>query len=711
MLRKVLLLASPLLSLGACPFGGEQGVLPDGHPAVAQETYAAALGDLDLDLVRSDLKALFLKSQDHWPADLGNYAPFFVRLTWHCTGTYRSSDGRGGCEGGRQRFEPERSWADNTNLDKARALLWPVKAKYGDAISWGDLMVLAGTTAIESMGGPVLGFCAGRLDDKDGFESIELGPSEEQEAVAPCVLNGTCVSPLGSTTVGLIYVNPEGPLGNPIPAESALQVRDSFARMGMNDSETVALIGGGHAFGKVHGACPAGAGPSPKEDPLNPYPGLCGTGKGKDTFTSGFEGPWTTTPNQWSNLYFNDLLNNDWEVHVGPGGHHQWRIPNATGPMAGIMRLTTDISLLHDPAGIYQKIVKEFAADQAKFDNAFAHAWYKLASRDMGPALRCLGQVAAPPFPWYPSLPARSSEFPPAWPQVKASLKEMARGYSKPIFPADVFSGQSYYGGLFLQLAWRCASTFRQTDYRGGCNGARIRFSPEKDWPANAELDGVLKVLDDVKARFGDALSWSDLIILAGTVAVEEAGGLPMSFCGGRTDATDGSGSENLAPRLSPGPGTDLAFLVDGMKVMGLTRREFVALVGGGHTLGQMHASRSSFISGPWTSSPSRFNNEYFTNLLTEVYQEVSVQSGEKKYKAVGKELFMLKTDLFLKADPEFRIHVEEFALDNQAFLESYRAAWTKLVRSDRFDDPTGKLCEKDTVEEVAAASEVQAFV
>ena len=380
--------------LGLCTrLGGRP--LPSGHPPVQQPqqqeqaqiiyrwasqaswpaepaAFVAALNEIDMDAVREDLKVMFKTSQAFWPADYGNYAPFFVRLAWHNTGSYRTTDGRGGVDGARQRFEPERSWEDNTNLDKARHLLEPIKLKHGLGLSWGDLVVLAGNTAIESMGGPVLGFCAGRIDDLDGGWSEALGPSEEQLALAPCgadnANNGSCQRPLGSTTVGLIYLNPEGPRGQPLPEESAHDVRDAFLRMAMNDSETVALIGGGHAFGKAHGACPAGHGPSPRQDPANPWPGLCGDGKGAHAFTSGFEGPWTPQPTRWDNTYFKQLASLPWEVRRGPGGHFQWHsngtaaAPGAAGGTQDVMMLTSDVSLSRDPE--YAKLVREWAAGE-----------------------------------------------------------------------------------------------------------------------------------------------------------------------------------------------------------------------------------------------------------------------------------------------------------------------------------------------------------
>lgn len=358
--------------------------------------YDKALKSLDLEAVKADLVKLFIDSKDCWPADFGNYGPFFVRLAWHCSGTYRKTDGKGGCAGGRQRFEPERSWDDNTNLDKARALLTPIKQKYGLGLSWGDLFTLAGTTALRSMGTPVKQFCAGRVDSCDGKDSLDLGPSPQQEKDAPCPINGKCQKPLGSTTIGLIYLNPEGPVAknettgawspNPNPKLSARDVRDSFSRMDHDDRDTVALIGGGHAFGKGHGACPEGAGKSPLEVYKNessgeiPWAGLCGSGKGKDAYTAGFEGPWTTKPLIWDNEYYKKLLSQEWEKFKGPGGKWQWRIKNpSSGDEAKLMRLTSDMSLVEDEK--YLAIVKEFAEDMKAFDEAFDAAWTKLITK------------------------------------------------------------------------------------------------------------------------------------------------------------------------------------------------------------------------------------------------------------------------------------------------------------------------------------------
>lgn len=345
-------------------------------PTLAE--YDAALATLDIDAVKSDMTTLLADSKDCWPADFGNYGPFMVRLAWHCSGSYRASDGVGGCGGGRQRFEPERSWPDNTNLDKARALLYPLKEKYGDALSWGDLFILAGTTALRDSGAPLPQMCFGRVDDSDGLKSQALGPTALQAERDPCLVNGDCKWPLGATTVGLIYVNPEGPMGNPDPAASAGNIQTTFGSMGHSARNTVALIGGGHAVGKGHGACTSGAGLAPNEaynsTPMaTPWAGECSAG----TVTAGFEGQWTTNPLAWDNEYFTGLLNNDWEVHVGPGGHHQWRIRGETDD-SSIFRLTSDIALLHDPE--YLQYVTEFATDMQAFNTAFNDAWFDLTT-------------------------------------------------------------------------------------------------------------------------------------------------------------------------------------------------------------------------------------------------------------------------------------------------------------------------------------------
>lgn len=374
------------------------------------DMYASALRELDVYSLTADIKKLLAQESDpNWPADGGNYGPLMIRLAWHCSGSYRSTDGKGGCSGGRHRFEPERSWDDNGNLDKARALLAPIKAAYGDALSWGDLIIAAGTTSLRVMGTPIEQFCLGRIDDPDGTNSLELGPSDEQRTTAPCEVDGQCERPLGSTTVGLIYLNPEGPVvepgGSPVPDPrlSAKDIRDAFSRMDHDDRSTVALIGGGHAFGKCHGACPGGPGLRPSEAYAQGQPtawqGECGEGdmkgKGANTFTSGFEGDFTTQPTQWDNEFFTLLLDRQWEKFVGPGGHWQWRIKNATDAESGLLRLTSDVALLHDPS--YLRIVREFASDMGAFDKEFNKAWFRLTHSGgrWSPEIKC--DTGAPP--------------------------------------------------------------------------------------------------------------------------------------------------------------------------------------------------------------------------------------------------------------------------------------------------------------------------
>lgn len=670
--------------------------LLSGEPA-APVGYARALLDMNFDDVRSDLEALFSTSNPAWPSDYGNYAPFMIRLAWHCAGSYRTSDGRGGCRGGRIRFEPERSWDDNTNLEKAIKLLEPIKYKYGVGLSWGDLIILAGNTAIASMGGPVLGFCAGRVDDVDGTWSLPLGagpsgPSTlEQKTLFPCgdfnnSEQGACTtdSGLGTGTVGLIYVNPEGPQRNGKPADSALDIRNVFARMAMNDSETVSLVGGGHAFGKVHGACPNGAGTPPRDDALNPWPGLCGTGKGEDTFTSGLEGPWSSTPTEWSNEYFQNLLNYTWEPYQNRAGGHQWQIqdsgararrvaPKAHGDgVVPIQMLTSDVAFLHDKT--YLQLVKDFAYDISSLENAFAHSWYKLTTRDMGPVERCAANPSAntpTARPWQAALPPT----PPALPDFKAVAADVRRILEPGRAPN------------FVHLAWACASSFRVTDYLGGCDGARLRFSPLKDAPGHFSVEEAMRLLRPIQKRY-TALSWADLIVLSAQVSLEESGALPMPFCGGRTDAEGPSESDAyLLPRIAGRSNDTLATFRDWFMVMGLSDREVVALLGGVHSLGEMKRP----FSGAWTADPESFDNSYFATLAGERWVSYTSPDGEPMYKAEGKALFMQQTDMFLLEDEHLRSIVSEYAANSAVFLAEFAAAWTQLIVADRFDGPTDR--------------------
>ncbi|GMF14099.1 unnamed protein product [Phytophthora lilii] len=662
---------------GSCPFGYDKiASVKQQDRQISSELYDAKSCEvIDYDLVKADLEKLMTDSQDFWPADFGHYGGLFIRLAWHCNGSYRRADGRGGCDGGRIRFNPEHSWADNTNLDKALRLLDPIKTKYGDALSWGDLIVLSGNVAIKSMGGPVLGFCGGRRDDVDGTSSLQLGPSPEQESEAPCAVDGDCKEPLGPTTMGLIYVNPEGHMGVPDPAGSVPDVRDTFKRMGMDDRETVALIGGGHAFGKTHGACPTGAGPSPLEDPENPWPGTCGEGemkgKGNNTFTSGFEGSWTFTPTKWGNGYFKGLTTLEWEKFDGPGGHVQWRPVNDTTPP--VRMLTADIALLHDPS--YLKISQEFAADQAALDEAFSHAWYKLTSRDMGPVARCRGNDIPPAQPFQNPLPPTPATLP-DYNAVRADIRALLKKSVDGLTSDSSSDGTPYNGALFVHAAWQCASTFRITDYAGGCNGAKIRFAPQKDWTVNTGVDKIIAALEPVKEKYS-TLSTADLIVLTGQVALEDAGSVEIKFLGGRTDAKSGEGDDILAPREYYN--TTVAAVRDNIKILGVSEKEAVALAGRPRSAAQQKALG---YSGSYCNSSATLSNEYFKVLLSEKWTKVS----EKEYKADGKDIYMLDTDLALLDAPELKTTVKQFATKEPLFKKTFAAAWAKVMTADHFN-------------------------
>lgn len=649
--------------------------------------------------VRKDLENFLTDSQEFWPADFGNYGPFMIRLSWHCAGSYRNSDGRGGCDGGRIRHIPEFGWPDNANLDKALRLLQPIKDKYGDSLSWADLIALVGDVAITSMGGPSIGFCGGRIDEDDGSASLKLGPSEAQESVAFCEVNGLCDFPLGPTTVGLIYVNPAGPLENNDPASAVADIRRSFGTMGMDDRETVALIGGGHAFGKVHGACSTGPGPGPLEQPEDPWPGTCGEpgssdfGKGNNTFTSGFEGPWTTRPTEWTNIYFTSLLENEWVKVLSPGEKVQWRIEGLADEDGGFVRmLTTDIALLKDEK--YLEIVKEFAADIKALETAFAEAWYKLVTRDMGPVTRCLGDEVPEPRPFQRPLP------PPGEPLDKKVLKSIKSEIEMALFAnsygltSDTSGYSTYNGALFVNLAFQCASTFRATDYLGGCNGATIRFSPESEFAGNEGTGEVIAVLESIANKY-EGLSVSDAIVYAGNIALENAGSAKLDFCQGRTDAVFSEDLSRelkaLAPRTYiPDP---IVSVRDNEQVMGLDAYDTVALAG---RLRSPTQQRRLGYSGSYTNNPSKLSNEFYKLLLSEEWEPVveGAQLGlTTEYKALGRPIFVTGADLVLTMDEEYRSIVSEFAKDEKKFLEQFSRSWTKLMNADRFDGPNGNVC------------------
>jgi len=700
----------------SCPFGYDNepqqripaGQNPTINGRVAPKGYYEAFEELDLDAVREDLKALFLDSQDYFPADYGNYGPLMVRFAWHSAGSYRIRDGRGGLDGGRFRFEPERSWDDNAQLDKAYRLLEPIKQKYGLGLSWGDLTVLAGDTAIESMGGPIVGFCGGRIDDSTGFWSERLGPGTEQEAAEPCDITkqptGICPKS-GSIRPGLIYVNPQGPLINGVrmvdPVLSAHSVREVFYRMGMDDTETVALVGGGHAFGKNHGACPLGPGNKPIVDPVNPYEGPCGAGFGPNTATSGFEGPWTTNPTQWDNEFFSNLLDWEWEEYTSPGGPQQWRIPAAdNGPNAPdvtltgeehIVMLTADLALRYDPE--YRPISERYQRDQGYLDEKFSEAWYKLMSRDMGPVTRCLGTNVPEAREFQNPLPACHDELA-DFGLVREKIKELLTTPKFITSGADVYYGETNYGPLFVRLAWRCAATHRVTDYTGGCDGSRIRLAPQKDWRINEGLDQALNLLDDIKDHFGPGLSWADLIVLAGTVSLEEAGAPALPFCGGRTDALRDGSAGVMPPVLNEDITNTLDDLQETALLLGVSPREFTALMGR-RSVGQHNKQRGGFT-GRSDSTPTTLDNGYYDTLLRETWEEFDVPTTDRKqYRAKDNDdVFILRSDFLLTHDPEFLAAAQDFSADNEMFLEEFAAAWTKVMQADRYDGPTGNLCE-----------------
>jgi catalase (peroxidase I) len=615
------------------------------------DAYTAELLKLNWTAVDDDIRTLLTTPNSTWLADYGNYGPLMIRLGWHCSGSYRQSDGRGGCDGGRIRHNPEANWDDNANLDKARALLEPIKAKYGLGLSYGDLYIRSANVAIASMKGPVLGFCAGRMDDADGSASLNfLGPSTTQAANFPCPVNGACPkeSGLGPTTVGLIYVNPEGPLGNGLPVESAPQIRDTFGRMGMTDKETVALIGGGHSFGKAHGACniSGGGGAAPSwTGTCNTYGGVAG--QGINTVTSGFEGPWTTTPIMWSNQYFSNLLGHTWTLFVGSGGHKQFQVAtgsplapevnDTTGtPSVPISMLVADIALTKD--ALFNNFVTQFAANKTALEDAFSAAWFKLTTSDMGPRKRCYGSQVPPSQLFQNDLPAPGPL--PNYTAVKADIRGMLSSQSR----AD-----------FAQLAWQCASTYRATDFRGGCNGARIRFAPESGLPANIDLGAaaLLSALGPVKAKY-TLLSWADLIVLAGHTGVEDLFGFGMPFCGGRTDALDGSGSVGLNPPNWTDP---LVNFKERAARMGLTDAEAV--------------------------------------ILAAVPRKGLTATGVAYFAQVVGTGALTGPDMILRSDPGLKTIAQGYSLTaNQGtFQTDFTNAWNKVMNADFFIGWNGLTC------------------
>ncbi len=685
------------------------------NPMDADFDYAKEFKSLDLAAVKKDLAALMIDSQDWWPADFGHYGPLFVRMAWHSAGTYRTGDGRGGGGRGQQRFAPVNSWPDNVSLDKARRLLWPVKQKYGRKISWADLMILAGNVALESMGFKTFGFGGGREDvwepDQDVYWGDETKWLEDKRYTGARELD----NPLAAVQMGLIYVNPEGPNGNPDPLAAAKDIRDTFARMAMNDEETVALIAGGHTFGKTHGAGPAdNVGPEPEAAPLEQqglgWKSSFGTGKGGDTITSGLEVTWTNTPIKWSNNFFRILFSYEWELTKSPAGAYQWKpkdgaaegtVPHAHDKSKRIApaMLTTDLSLRFDPE--YEKISRRFYEHPDQFADAFARAWFKLTHRDMGPRARYLGpEVPAEELIWQDPIPALNHKLIDEKDIAALKGKVLASGLSVP---------------ELVYTAWSSASTFRGGDKRGGANGARIRLAPQKDWVVNqpAQLAKVLKALEGIQKEFnaaqsgGKKVSLADLIVLAGGAAVEKAAkdaGVKVSvpFTPGRMDATQAQTDVESFAVLEPlADGfrnyqkakfavTAEELLVDRAQLLTLTAPEMTALVGG---LRVLNANCGQSQHGVFTKRPGTLSTDFFVNLLdmgTEWKQsakEEGVYEGSDR--ATGKPRWTgTRVDLVFGANSQLRALAEVYACadSQEKFVHDFVAAWNKVMNLDRFD-------------------------
>ncbi len=681
--------------------------------------YAAAFEALDLAAVKEDIAEVLTTSQDWWPADFGNYGPFMIRMAWHSAGTYRISDGRGGAGSGQQRFAPLNSWPDNVSLDKARRLLWPVKKKYGKSLSWADLIVLAGNVALETMGLKTFGFSGGRVDAWEPDEDVYWGPENEwlggdEGGAMRYSGDRDLENPLAAVQMGLIYVNPEGPEGNPDPIASARDIRETFGRMAMNDEETVALIAGGHTFGKTHGAASAdNVGPEPEAAPMEQmglgWQSSYGTGKGADTISSGLEVTWTYHPTRWDNEFFHILFAYDWEMMESPAGAKQWRpvngggadmVPDAFGSGRREPRmLTSDLALRFDP--IYGPISKRFHENPEEFADAFARAWFKLTHRDMGPVSRYVGpEVPTEELIWQDPLPARDYELVDA--ADIATLKEKV-----------LDSGLSI--SQLVSTAWASAASFRGSDKRGGANGARIRLQPQSSWAVNNpdQLAIVLRTLEGIQADFnasaedGKQISLADLIVLAGSAAVEaaaKAAGRPVQvrFTPGRVDAsaeqTDAESFEVIEPKWdgfrnyvgkgNPVPAEYL--LVDRANLLNLSAPEMTALLGGLRVLGANHNGSAL---GVLTDQPGTLTNDFFVNLLdmgtewrstsddSSTFEGVDRASGDVRWTAT-------RADLVFGANAELRAVAEVYASDDAAdkFVQDFAAAWAKVMELDRYD-------------------------
>ena len=685
----------------------------ESNPLGEDFSYAEAFQTLDLQAVKNDIEGIMTSSQAWWPADYGHYGPFFIRMAWHSAGVYRIHDGRGGAAGGQQRFEPLNSWPDNGNLDKARRLLWPVKQKYGSALSWADLMVLTGNVALESMGFKTFGFAGGREDDWEA-ELVNWGPEIEFLDDQRYSGDRELEKPLAAVQMGLIYVNPEGPNGNPDPLLAARDIRETFGRMAMNDEETVALIAGGHTFGKAHGAHAPGdcVGPEPAAADINEqgfgWTNRCGTGVGPDAVTSGLEGAWTVNPIAWTQQYLSNLFTFEWVQTKSPAGAIQWipadgqaanLVPDAFDPNkrhAPIM-LTTDLSLKFDPA--YREIAKRFQENPEEFEQAFAKAWYKLTHRDMGPNARYLGdEIPDEVMIWQDPVPAVDHPLVDATDIARLKLQILDAGLE----PAQL-----------IRAAWSSAASFRGTDMRGGANGARVRLAPQKDWEANnpAELAKVIKKLERIQTRFnrkGDTqVSLADLIVLGGSAAIEsaaEANGYDVSvpFTPGRSDAaqsqTDVASFAVLEPKAdgfrnyysadnerSP---TDM--LVERASLLNLTVPEMTALIGG---LRVLNANTGGMAHGVFTDAPGTLSNDFFVNLLSMSTQWVPSGSQDGIYEGRDRTSNEVKwtaspVDLLFGSHAELRAIAEVYGADDgeQRFIDDFIAAWTKVMMLDRYD-------------------------
>jgi len=696
---------------------------PQANPMGAAFDYAAEFKSLDLNAVKQDLFALMTESQDWWPADYGHYGPLFIRMAWHSAGTDRIGDGRGGGASGTQRFAPLNSWPDNANLDKARMLLWPVKQKYGRKLSWGDLMILAGNCALESMGFTTAGFAGGREDIWEPEADIYWGPENEWLGDKRYSGDRELANPLGAVQMGLIYVNPEGPNGTPDPVAAARDIRETFARMAMDDEETVALIAGGHTFGKTHGAADPGeyVGPEPEGAPIENqalgWRNSFGDGHGVYTITSGLEGAWTKNPKKWDNGFFENLFEYEWELTKSPAGAQQWtpKNPEAAGTVPDAhdpskrhapMMLTTDRALRLDPA--YEEISRRFYENPDQLAHAFAEAWYKLTHRDMGPHTRLLGpEVPAEPRLWQDPVPVADHD---------------------PIDDADIaaLKAKILDSGLSISrlvaTAWGSAATFRGTDKRGGANGARIRLAPQKDWAVNEpeQLAATLAKLEDIQQAFnegqagngaqsgGRQVSLADLIVLGGSAAVEQAAkaaghDVQVPFTPGRTDAsrdqTDADSFAPLEPKVdgfrnyfsgSPRPSAE-ELLVDRAHLLNLTAPEMTVLVGG---LRVLNANVGQSDLGVFTDRPETLTNDFFVNLLGTsislkwasadtdgVFEGRDRKTGEKKWAGT-------RVDLIFGSNSQLRALAEAYATDDaqRAFVDAFVAAWSKVMNLDRFD-------------------------